>query len=80
MYNNGGQWLNAVFPTGSHNQVTGFVHAEDHYWLPGQGFTGGGRAYKSIVLGELRLNSHTIVYYQCVVRTWEHPGLVRDRY
>merc|ERR1712142_1230562 len=50
VYNNGGQWLNAVFPTGSNNQVTGFVHAEDHYWSPSQGFTGGGRAYKSIVL------------------------------
>ena len=50
-YYNGGEWLNAVFLTGPKNQLTGFVHAEDRFWVPGQGFTGDGRAYKSVALG-----------------------------
>jgi len=35
-YDNGGQWLNAVFPTGPDHHLAGFVHAEDHFWLPSQ--------------------------------------------
>ena len=30
--------------------LTGFVHAEDHYW-DGESLTGHGKAYKSISLG-----------------------------
>ena len=52
-YNNGGEWLNAVFPTGLTQQLTGFVHAEDQFWIDGQGFTGHGKAFKSIALGKL---------------------------
>ena len=51
-YNNGGEWLNSVFLTGPGGQLTGFVHAEDRFWVSGQGFTGRGRAYKSVALGE----------------------------
>ena len=45
------EWLNAVFLTGPENQLTGVVHAEDHFLVPGLGFTGDGRAYKSVALG-----------------------------
>ena len=48
-YHNGGEWLNAVFHTGA--GVTGFVHAEDHYW-DGEKLLSDGKAYKSISLGK----------------------------
>ena len=51
-YNNGGEWLNAVFLTGPGQQVTGFSHAEDQFWVSGQGFTGHGKAFKSVALGK----------------------------
>ena len=50
-YNNGGEWLNAVFLTGPEQHLTGFVHAEDRFWVSGQGFTGNGAAFKSAALG-----------------------------
>ena len=62
-YNNGGQWLNAVFLTGHHQQLTGFVHAEDHFWVPGQGWAGNGRAYKSVALGKQFVSS----YFVCLI-------------
>ena len=51
VYHNGGEWLNAVFPTGKGGKLTGFIHAEDQFWVAGQGFTGNGKAFKSISLG-----------------------------
>ena len=49
-YHNGREWLNAVFNTGA--GVTGFVHAEDHYW-DGSSWNGNGKAYKSVSLGKI---------------------------
>ena len=49
-YNNGGEWLSSVFLTGP-RELTGFVHVEDRYWVAGQGFSPGGKAYKSVALG-----------------------------
>jgi len=51
VYNNGGEWLDAVHTTGVWPQqtLTGFVHAEDHFWSDGQ-FNGHGKAWKSISL------------------------------
>jgi len=51
VYNNGGEWLDAVHRTGIWPQqtLTGFVHAEDHFWSNGQ-FNGNGKAWKSILL------------------------------
>ena len=54
IYNNGGQWLNAVFHTGPSYSLIGFVHAEDQYW-DGANFNGNGKAYKSIELGDMGL-------------------------
>ena len=58
LYHNGGEWLYGVFRTGQGQRLTGFVHAEDHYWtqigsFPGVGsFAPGHEVYKSISLGE----------------------------
>ena len=52
VYHNGGEWLDSVFQTDLQRGLTGFVHAEDHYWVEGEGLTGHGKAYKSISLGE----------------------------
>ena len=46
-YNNGGEWLNSVFPTGPGKHLTGFVHAEYHYRGQGQD-----KVHKSISLGQ----------------------------
>ena len=51
VYHNGGEWLDSVFQSDLERGLTGFVHAEDHYWVEGQGLTGHGKAYKSISLG-----------------------------
>ena len=59
-YHNGGEWLNAVFNTGA--GVTGFVHAEDHYW-DGNNLSTDGKAYKSISLGKLQLQ--IILCFEC---------------
>ena len=50
VYDNGGDWLMAIHPTGPGQSITGFIHAEDHYWNEDQGFPGY-KAYKSISLG-----------------------------
>ena len=52
IYHNGGEWLDSVFQSDLERGLTGFVHAEDHYWVEGQGLTGHGKAYKSISLGK----------------------------
>ena len=68
-YNNGGEWLNSVHDVGnslvrygnmekSHwkpHQV-GFVHAEDHYWNGRRFKAEGGKAFKSVSLGELEMD------------------------
>ena len=46
-YNNGGEWLNSIFPTGGKN-LTGFVHAEYHYTDQGKA-----KVHKSISLGNI---------------------------
>ena len=58
-YHNGGEWLNAVFLTNPDTRgVTGFVHAEDHYWDSNiKDFTGNGKAFKSISLGKIFLDT-----------------------
>ena len=48
-YRNGGEWLDAVHPTGRDGAVTGFIHAEDQYWN-GQHHQAP-YAFKSISLG-----------------------------
>ena len=50
VYDNGGDWLMAIHPTGPGQSLTGFIHAEDHYWSEDGGFPGY-KAYKSISLG-----------------------------
>ena len=55
VYHNGGEWLDSVFQTDLERGLTGLVHAEDHYWVEGEGLTGHGKAYKSISLGQLSL-------------------------
>ena len=48
-YRNGGEWLDAVHPTGYDGVVTGFIHAVDQFW---NGHTHQGPfAFKSISLG-----------------------------
>ena len=68
-YNNGGEWLNSVHDVGNSlvrysnmensrwkpHQV-GFVHAEDHYWDGGRLKAEGGKAFKSVSLGELEMD------------------------
>ena len=51
-YRNGGEWLDAVHPTGYDGVVTGFIHAEDQFWN-GQTHLGP-FAFKSISLGGCR--------------------------
>ena len=48
-YRNGGEWLDAVHPTGRDGVVTGFIHAEDQYWNGQHHQTP--YAFKSISLG-----------------------------
>ena len=55
VYHNGGEWLDSVFQTDLERGLTGLVHAEDHYWVEGEGLTGHGKAYKSISLGQSSL-------------------------
>jgi len=65
-YNNGGEWLDAVFPT-SENELAGFIHAEDQFWDDSTGsHQGGGRAYKSISLACSRDRG----------KTWQRKGQV----
>ena len=71
-----------MFLTGPHDQLTGFVHAEDHFWVAGQGFSGDRKAYKSIVLGEVIYAVICIGfdhYYQFVAMTLELLGPARVR-
>ena len=50
-YRNGGEWLDAVHPTGRDGVVTGFIHAEDQYWNGQHHQTP--YAFKSIALGTM---------------------------
>ena len=53
VYNNGGEWLSGVFITGTAMRyMTGFVHAEDHFWVFDRFTDGNGDAFKSIALGK----------------------------
>ena len=61
VYHNGGEWLDSIFLTDRQRGLTGFVHAEDHYWVEGEGLTGQGKAFKSISLGGLHVTCITIV-------------------
>ena len=64
LYYNGGEWLAAVFPTGPLHHLTGFVHAEDRFWVSGQGFTGNGKSFKSVALGKYPVSIIVLVRYK----------------
>ena len=80
VYDNGGDWLMATHHTGPGDSITGFIHAEDHYWSEEGGFPGY-KAFKSIALGK-----HLMIMIftsnlsgQLVARTMGGPGTSRGR-
>ena len=63
-YRNGGEWLDAVHPTGRDGVVTGFIHAEDQYWNGQHHQTP--YAFKSISLGKKCWRCSCLMSITCV--------------